>query len=389
MANRIIAQKYPETQTEQNQDIITFTPFQSLKELPIPFIQSQCVQHKHELLICGGYDTPDCTRDCYSYNTLKNEYKFICKYPSDVQLWGHCVVKLVDNNNNDGNETTLLSFGGYPYKHTLMMKYVSVWSDDNDNEMKKSNNCNEWIPFTDNHSNPIIIGRDNDDYRGVRAVIGGSSNHLLFITYFQKNISVFDLNTFKFIVHDTLPTDDYIWYHCFVLKPENEQEQETIKSNEEKNKKEISEMLLFCFKTGLSIEYDEDDNTFQVYQLPVCDHIAPLYAYAYVCINNIILFFGGCGCKDDDLVASKSMHKYSIREYKWMTFQNILPSPFHSCVAIFNEDNTYVHIIGGKNDKKISTSTHMKTQVSKWASEKEVKKGIELKVEKEGKENEI
>ncbi|ETO36435.1 hypothetical protein RFI_00626, partial [Reticulomyxa filosa] len=99
--------------------------FQTLKWLPTTLIHSQCVLHKHELLICGGYDQ----RACYSYHTLRNEYKFICEYPRDVQLHGHCVVKLVDSNSNndkDNNQITLLSFDLIHMeknKHTLVMKY--------------------------------------------------------------------------------------------------------------------------------------------------------------------------------------------------------------------------------------------------------------------------
>ncbi|ETO09246.1 hypothetical protein RFI_28141, partial [Reticulomyxa filosa] len=97
------------------------THFQILKELHTPLSQSQCVLHKHELLICGGHNQ----RACYSYHKLKNEYKFICEYPSHVRLWGHCVVKLVDND-KDNNQITLLSFGSDyngENKHTLVMKY--------------------------------------------------------------------------------------------------------------------------------------------------------------------------------------------------------------------------------------------------------------------------
>ncbi|ETO19971.1 hypothetical protein RFI_17249, partial [Reticulomyxa filosa] len=116
-------QSSPETETERNQQINTH--FQTLKELPAPLYQSQCVLHKCELLICGGNDE----RACYSYHTLKNEYKFICQYPRDVILDGHCVVKLVDSNSNndkDNNQITLLSFGGSPHlRHTLVMKYLS------------------------------------------------------------------------------------------------------------------------------------------------------------------------------------------------------------------------------------------------------------------------
>ncbi|ETO06353.1 hypothetical protein RFI_31042 [Reticulomyxa filosa] len=288
--------------------------FQTLKELSIPLSQVQCVLHKHELLICGGSGQ----RACYSYDTIKNEYKFICEYPSDAELVGHCIVKLVDNNNNkDTNQITLLSFGGdKDSRHTLIMKYVN------------------------NHNHPIIIGRDIDDYGGVRAMTGGGNNHLLFITYYPKNISVFDLNTFQFIKHDTIPTYDNIWYHCFRMKKKN---------------KRNCQMLLFCKNTGLSIEYDEDNNTFQFYKLP-------FYAYAYVHINDIILFFG----ESKEIlsrIVSKSVFKYSIRENKWVTFQNTLPSPLYYCVTILSEKDNHIHIIGGRDYKHASVSTHIKTKV--------------------------
>ncbi|ETO35654.1 hypothetical protein RFI_01408 [Reticulomyxa filosa] len=183
-------------------------------------------------------------------------------------------------------------------------------------ELNKLNDYNEWSPFTDNHNDPIIIGRDeNHNYEGVRTVIGGINNHLLFITYYENNISV----------------------------------------------------------------------TFQFQKLPVCHDIAPFYKYAYVCINDVILFFGGCG---NDI--SKSVYKYSIRENKWVTFENILHSPLYNCVAILSEDNMFVHIIGGLNAKCESISIHMKSEVSKWLSKEEMKKGIELKAEeeKEGEEKE-
>ncbi|ETO07175.1 hypothetical protein RFI_30216 [Reticulomyxa filosa] len=116
----------------------------------------------------------------------------------DVGLYGHCVVKLVDNNKHS-NQINLLSFGSSSSennKHTLLMKYA---------------------PFTNNHNHPIQIGKNEDDYRGVR----GSNNHLLFITYYPKYISVFDLNMFQFIKHDTLSiATDYIDYHCFASKLE-------------------------------------------------------------------------------------------------------------------------------------------------------------------------
>ncbi|ETO02012.1 hypothetical protein RFI_35428, partial [Reticulomyxa filosa] len=193
----------------------------------------------------------------------------------------------------------------------------------------------------------------------------------------------FDLNTFQFIKHDILQTCNVIWYHCFVSKSENGQGQEMMKINQEKIKQNF-EMLLFCYRTGLSIEYDEDNNTFQFQKLFVCDDIAPFYQYAYVHVNDTILFFGGSNYP----TISKSVHKYSIREIKWMKFKNSLPSPLRDCVAILSEDNTYVHIIGGENGNNTPMSTHMKTKVSEWLSEEEMKKVIDFKLENEGDEEE-
>ncbi|ETO25597.1 hypothetical protein RFI_11541 [Reticulomyxa filosa] len=336
------------------------TSFQTLPSLPMSLHNTQCVAYKREILVCGGHDK----KKCYSYHTIKNQYKEICSYPNDVKLQGHCVVKRVDENNP--NEITLLSFGGSENKkkHTLVMKYVSVWEED-PNNIEKIKQANQWNPFTNNDNQPILIGRDKDYHRGVRAVIGGSNNHLLFITYSPKNIDVFNLNTFQYIKHDTLPTSDFIFLHCFVLKTMNGLER--VKTNIKKN-----EILLFCKKTGLSIEYDEDNNTFQFHRLPVCNAIALFYCYAYVYINDFILFFGGWnGNLLSNKIISKSVHKYSIKEKTWITFEHTLPISLKDCFGILNEDNTYIHIIGGSSDKDI-VSTHMKTNVIGWMDEKEI-----------------
>ncbi|ETO06102.1 hypothetical protein RFI_31295 [Reticulomyxa filosa] len=274
--------------------------FQTLKNLPNLLFATQCVLHEHELLICGDR----AERDCYSYHTIKNEHKF--------------VLKLVDNNNKDDNQVTLLSFGGRN-KHTLMMKYVN------------------------NHNHPIIIGRnENHNYEGMRAVIGGINNNLLFITYFRKNISVFDLNKFQFIKHDYLPANNYIEYHCLVSNSENGQVQEMMKTN-----KQNYQMLLFYKKTGLSIEYDEDNNTFQFHQLPVCKNIATL------------LF---------------------NREKKWITFKNVLPVPLYHCSGILNKDNNYIYIIGGYTSRDC-ISTNMKIKLSELIYHIQLKNEIKFAIQ--------
>ncbi|ETO33714.1 hypothetical protein RFI_03386, partial [Reticulomyxa filosa] len=112
-------------------------------------------------------------------------------------------------------------------------------------------------------------------------------------------------------------------------------------------------------------------------KLPVCHDIAPFHSYAYVCINDIILFFGGWSSQSSRITVSKSVYKYSIRENKWITFKNTLPSPLCHCVAILSEEDNCIHIIGGVKEKNIELSTHMKTKVRAWdpsqLSKKEIK----------------
>ncbi|ETO21065.1 hypothetical protein RFI_16137 [Reticulomyxa filosa] len=334
--------------------------FETLASLPIPLRLTQCVVHKHEILICGGaYE-----KDCYSYHILKNEYKYICSYPDGVELNGHCVMKYVHNNNS--NAITLLSFGGegkYMEKHTLVMNYVSVW-DDNGKEglmnIAKTNRCNEWIPFTNKANKPIYIGREQDEYRGARAVISGSNNHLLFITSFPNNIDVFDLNTLQFLKQDIVPSEPDNWtkYHCFLSKTDNELS--TIKTN-----KRIYELLLFCKNTGLLIQYNEESNTFQFHKLRVCTNIKPLYSYGYIYIKDFVLFFGGDGYEICD---SKEVHKYLTTENKWAKFEHTLPISLTDCVVILSEDSKYIHIIGGCSGTK-TVATHFKAKVSEWMKE--------------------
>ncbi|ETO03022.1 hypothetical protein RFI_34388 [Reticulomyxa filosa] len=105
--------------------------FQTLPDVPKPFGTSQCLLFKEEILICGGQQT----NDCYSYHTLKKQYKYICCYPNDVQFNGHCVVQL-NNLQTNPNEIHLLSFGGQDeniIKQTFSMKYKSVWEINNNN----------------------------------------------------------------------------------------------------------------------------------------------------------------------------------------------------------------------------------------------------------------
>ncbi|ETO30742.1 hypothetical protein RFI_06379, partial [Reticulomyxa filosa] len=332
----------------------TPSPFLTLPSLPIPLSDNQCMTYKHEILIFGGWKK----NDCYSYHTLQNKYKRICTYPNNVVLQGHSVVKIASSS----NDITLLSFGGQDVnerKHTLVMKYQSVW-DEND-EIGNKANLNQWLPFTNSSNEPIEIGRDGDDYCGVRAVVGGSNDHLLFISYRPKNIDVFDLNTCQYIQHVILPTDNnYVCYHCFVLRPAYGMA--TVQTNKKK-----TGMMLFCEKTGFAIEYDEDNNTFEFNKTRVWSTIREFNCYAYVHIDDALLFFGGLDYRSNG--SSKVIHKYLMNENRWTKFEQILPIPLKKGVAVLSGDNTYVHILGGKDGKFDTISTHLKTEVKEWMKE--------------------
>ncbi|ETO08411.1 hypothetical protein RFI_28975 [Reticulomyxa filosa] len=356
-------------------NVDTTVVFENVVPLPIRLFQSQCVTYNNEILICGGYHN----NECYSYHRLKNEYKRICSYPINIKLVGHCVVKRVNQNNL--NNVTLLSFGGF-YGHTLAMKYVSVWKDEEERiEIKKTKKSNRWLPLIDKHNKPIRIGRKEDDYWGMRAVIGGSNNHLLFISYSPNNIDVYNLDTLQYINHTILPTEsNEICYHCFVSKP--------------KTKIKRDEMLLFFAKTGLSIKYNEDDNIFQFEKLQTGMTIRSLLYYAYVYIDDTILCFGGDG--DSVMGTSNTVHKYFVNGNKWMTFKCTLPIPLWGSIGILSEDHTYVHILGGQDETGNNTFTHIKTNLKHWMNtesaiekylliEEEEKREIEqIKMELEG-----
>ncbi|ETO06063.1 hypothetical protein RFI_31333, partial [Reticulomyxa filosa] len=195
------------------------------------------------------------------------------------------------------------------------MNYVSVWT--------KKENKNKWLPFVSKSRQSKIFAGNQDSYLGACALISGSNNNLLFITYRPKNILVFDLNKFKFINETTLPIDNHsnnyannMCYHCFILK-------------------NINEMILFCKDIGFSIQYNEINNTFQFQKLWI-----------------IISLF------------HKKIHKYFIIEDKWMKFDKTLPQISDNCIAILSEDNMYVHILGGR--KSNSSGTHIMTKVDEW-----------------------
>ncbi|ETO11858.1 WD-40 repeat-containing protein [Reticulomyxa filosa] len=265
--------------------------------------------------------------------------KIICSYPDDIIIDKHCIVKLLNTSNE--NEITLLSFGGNK-KHTLIIKYISIWDEKNVNKK----NYNQWIPFIDNKNNSIILGEDNNcDYVGARAVIGGSNNHLLFISYHPNNIDIFDLNTFQYIKHDIFSTKYSIRCHNFFLISKK------------------NEMLLFDERVGLSIQYDENNNNFKFNKIQLCNNIKLSSCYGCVHLNNFILFFGGFYYNN----ISNEIYKYSITKNKWTKLEQILSIRLCHCVALLNSDNTFIHIIGFDGEEL----SHIKAKVNELIKDEE------------------
>ncbi|ETO30147.1 WD-40 repeat-containing protein, partial [Reticulomyxa filosa] len=223
---------------------------------------------------------------------------------------------------------------------------------------------NEWIPFINNNNNDnnnnnnINIGLKPDNYAGVRAIISGSNNHLLFIVYPSRNFCIFDLNKYQIIKNGYLSINCDLTFPCFILKKENE-------------------MLLFCRNKGYLLTYNEKTCTISSKKIWICSPMQLLSYYAYIHINNNILFFGGYdGFRSESV--SKSLYKYSIEENTWTQLEYTLPLPLYACSAIINEqkDDTFIHIIGGQSNDNILLSTHMKINIKKLIKEESLNEQI-------------
>ncbi|ETO00351.1 hypothetical protein RFI_37096 [Reticulomyxa filosa] len=332
--------------------------FQILPELPKPLAPSHCILFKDELLIYGGYTT----NDCYSYHTLKKQYKYICSYPNDIQMDGHCVVQLIHSQTNS-NEIHLLSFGGQggnKMKQTFSMKYKSVWEISESKSEHQS--FNTWI----RHNQDTNIGKLEDHLQGVRGLIGGINNDLLFITHHPKNIKVIDLKTMKALAgikNNTIPKENDIFYHCFVPLTMN-------------NRKLINHFILFCRNTGLLIKYDERNKTFHYEKLPICPALNGSYSYSFVYLYDFIFLFGGFNGNTWQKV--KSVYKYSMKEKIWTECKFTLPMAISQSFAILSDDNKNVHVIGGRNAKYEIQKMHVNVNVEQLFEKSELLKMVKM-----------
>ncbi|ETO07070.1 hypothetical protein RFI_30319 [Reticulomyxa filosa] len=230
-------------------------------------------------------------------------------------------------------------------KITLVMKYVNVWSDLSKKGIKV-NHYNRWVPFTDNDNNQIVIG-EHKSYYGVRASIGGSKNHLLFINYVNQ-FSIFDLNKFNFVLNKTFRDEMYFIYSlCFAIVNGLKNEQ-------------IHQMIILSFDKMIFIKYNEKYNTIICNYVPVRQSMVEFHGHAYIHLNEHILFFGGYNRNNLRL-----LHKYSIQENIWSIFEETLPIALSDGVAVLSEDND-IHIIGGMDQEHNELVIHIKTKLRLW-----------------------
>ncbi|ETO33601.1 hypothetical protein RFI_03500 [Reticulomyxa filosa] len=307
--------------------------FDYLPDLPLELSMMQCIAIKDEILMCGG----DGRNFCYSYHTTKREYRQICLYPWEIQLWGHTVVRCEGEDDKSKNpKVTLLSFGGSDRRrrHTFIMHYESVWSTDS---VSTTAHTNEWIEVQDK----IIIGASNGhNLTGARACVGGKHNNLLFVTHCPRNINVINLQTYEYIqtINSTLPIHTYwLCYHGFV-------------------KLSTTNFILISDVETIGITYDECDRTFHFQILPNITTSFSIFSnFAYLLLDNYILVFGG---KCASSTITDAIHVYNVRHKQWRQLAQILPKALVDCYAIASHDQDFIHIIGGDNHKLKCQNSH-------------------------------
>ncbi|ETO35886.1 hypothetical protein RFI_01175 [Reticulomyxa filosa] len=302
-------------------NIFAQSAFQNLPNLPKNFVAPQCVLLKDELLICGGENN----NKCYSYHLVKKQYEYICSYPSGVELKGHCVLQLSHQGDNP-DEIHL-----YPLEDKMQ---ANIWS----HTQKAEPSLNSWTLVAKSQ-----IGELSDNLEGVRGVIGGMNNDLLFITHFPKNIRVIDLKTMKplkGVTNSIIPNKENESEHCFVPLTMNGSVT-----------KVVNHFLLFHRNIGLLISFDEGQRTFTYENLPTCPELREVSSYAFLGCYGYVFLFGGCDNRSK--AKTRCVWKYSISRKIWSVCKSKLPTEVSSSFALLDQNNVHVHVIGGVVTKEV------------------------------------
>ncbi|ETO03449.1 hypothetical protein RFI_33958, partial [Reticulomyxa filosa] len=228
----------------------------------------------------------------------------------------------------------------------------------------KNQSFNTWI----RHNQDSSIGKLENNLIGVRGLIGGKNNDLLFITYCPENIEVIDLKTMKSlngIKNTIMPTKEHKFgasYHCFVPLTIN-------------NEKMINHFIFFCYNTGLLIKYDEQNKIFNYEKLPICHSLDDFNMYSFVYIYDYIFLFGGA---DSEWRKTKLVCKYSMKDKTWNQCKLTLPMEVFASFAIFSGDDTNVHVIGGFDAKDEEQKMHVSVNVEELFEKSELLKMPEI-----------
>ncbi|ETO03187.1 hypothetical protein RFI_34223, partial [Reticulomyxa filosa] len=172
------------------------------------------------------------------------------------------------------------------------------------------------------------------------------------------------------IKNDIIPTEQHKYgleYHCFVPLTIN-------------NEKVINHFILFCKNTGLLIKYDEQNKIFNYEKLPICPALSDVTSYSFVHLYDFIFLFGGKNTIRQERI--KKIYKYSMKEKTWNECKLTLPMEISASLAILSDDNTNVHVIGGRNIKDEKEKMHVSVNVDQLFEKAELLKMIqELKKE--------
>ncbi|ETN99010.1 hypothetical protein RFI_38477, partial [Reticulomyxa filosa] len=174
---------------------------------------------------------------------------------------------------------------------------------------------NTWIK----HNQNTNIGTLENNLIGVRGLIGGINNDLLFITYFPKNIEVIDLKTMKpltGIKNNIILNEEYKFGIQFHL---------------------INYFILFCYNTGLLIKYDEQNKSFHYEKLPICHALKNITFYSFVYLYDFIFLFGGRNSITQE--KTKHVYKYSMKDKTWNQCKITLPMEIYASFAILSDDD--------------------------------------------------